>query len=100
MKRTSLLVVLLSALSVTAAFAARMEPAHVKGSSDVDVCSGNDCSDTGIFEAAKRVCIQNDLGTRADHWAIVARSVQGEHWNGSGWENVPTTVVFKWVECS
>ena len=97
--RSFLVAVASSGLLATSAFAARMDPAQVNGN-QVDVCSGSDCSDSGIFYAATQACIQNNRGNRADHWALAGRQGQAEHWTGSGWAVLPTGAVFTWIDCS
>jgi hypothetical protein len=105
MGRMTALALACLAISGTGAFSQqRMDPARVNGNY-VDVCSGpsdrNDCSDTGLFEAAAQACIENNRGNKADHWAIAGvTNVNAEHWTGSGWALLPSGAVFSWMDCS
>jgi hypothetical protein len=101
MKKFALLAFVCLGMPVTSAYAARMQPPRVNGG-PVDVCSGSDCTDVGLFEAARQACIINNQGHKADHWGIEAAPPNSKawHWTGSAFELDGTGATFTFIDCS
>lgn len=105
MKTLGLFLMLGLSVPATTALAGQMQPALI-GNQPIDVCSsanpggGNDCSDTAVFRAASEACRQNNMGSKADHWALQGFSGQAQHWTGGSFQMLPSGAVFSSISCS